>query len=55
MVSTPTHLLKNMKTPELAVEQVLKRVIRGVEQETNGKPSPWTSSSFSGDFCFVQE
>ena len=43
------HLLKNMQTPGLPVEQVFKRVLRGVEQETNGKQSPWTSSSFSGD------
>ena len=49
------HLLKNMQTPGLPVEQVFKRVLRGVEQETNGKQSPWTSSSFSGDFYFVQE
>ena len=48
------HLLKNMQTPGLPVEQVFKRVLRGVEQETNGKQSPWTSSSFSGDFYFVQ-
>jgi len=47
------HLLKNMQTPGLPVEQVFKRVLRGVEQETNGKQSPWTSSSFSGDFYFV--
>lgn len=49
------HLLKNMQTPGLPVEQVFKRVLRGVEQDTNGKQSPWTSSSFSGDFYFVPE
>ena len=49
------HLLKNIQTPGLPVEQVFKRVLQGVEQETNGKQSPWTSSSFSGDFYFVPE
>lgn len=47
------HLLKNMKTLGLPVEQVFKRVLQGVEQETKGKQSPWTTSSFSGDFYFV--
>ena len=47
------HLLQNMKKPNLSIEQVFKRVLQGVERETNGKQSPWTSSSFSGDFYFV--
>lgn len=47
------HLLKNLQTPGLPVEQVFKRVLQGVERETNGKQTPWTSSSFSGDFYFV--
>ncbi len=49
------HLLENMQTPGIPVEQVFKRVLQGVEQETQGKQSPWTSSSFSGDFYFVPE
>ncbi|WP_342349640.1 caspase family protein [uncultured Nitrospira sp.] len=47
------HLLKNIQTPGVPVEQVFKRVLQGVEHETNGKQSPWTSSSFSGDFYFI--
>jgi hypothetical protein len=47
------HLLQNLHTPGLPVEQVFKRVLRGVERETNGRQSPWTSSSFSGDFHFA--
>lgn len=47
------HLLKNLQMPGLPVEQVFKRVLQGVERETNGKQSPWTSSSFSGDFYFA--
>ena len=47
------HLLQNIKKPNLSIEQVFKRVLQGVERETNGKQSPWTSSSFSGNFYFV--
>ncbi len=46
------HLLQHITTPGVPVEQVFKRVLQGVEQDTNGKQSPWTSSSFSGDFFF---
>ena len=49
------HLLKSLETPGLPVEQVLSPVLRGVEQETYSKPSPWASSSSSGDFYFVVE
>ena len=46
------HLLQHIGTPGIPVEQVFKRVLQGVERDTNGKQSPWTSSSFSGDFFF---
>ena len=46
------HLLQHISTPGVPVEQVFKRVLQGVERDTNGKQSPWTSSSFSGDFSF---
>jgi hypothetical protein len=46
------YLLQHMQTPGLPVEQVFKRVLRGVESETGGRQVPWTSSSFSGDFYF---
>ncbi len=46
------HLLHHIASPGLPVEQVFKRVLQGVERDTNGKQSPWTSSSFSGDFFF---
>jgi uncharacterized caspase-like protein len=46
------HLLQQLVAPGLPVEQVFKRVLQGVERDTNGKQSPWTSSSFSGDFFF---
>ncbi len=47
------HLLQNLQTPGMPVEQVFKRVLQGVERDTEGKQTPWTSSSFSGDFYFV--
>ena len=46
------HLLQHISTPGIPVEQVFKRVLQGVERDTNGKQSPWVSSSFSGDFSF---
>ena len=46
------HLLQHISTPGIPVEQVFKRVLQGVERDTNGKQSPWISSSFSGDFAF---
>jgi hypothetical protein len=46
------HLLQHLTSPGLPVEQVFKRVLQGVERDTNGKQSPWISSSFSGDFFF---
>lgn len=47
------HLLANLRTPGLKVEDVFKRVRAGVLQETNGGQVPWDSSSMTGDFYFV--
>jgi hypothetical protein len=47
------HLLDNIQAPGVPVEQAFKQVLQGVERETDGQQSPWTSSSFSGDFSFV--
>lgn len=46
------HLLQHISTPGLPVEQVFKLVLQSVERDTNGTQSPWTSSSFSGNFSF---
>lgn len=48
------HLLKNMKTPGLAVEQMFKQVRIGVMKESANKQVPWESSSLTGDFAFKQ-
>ena len=47
------HLLRNMMTPGLSVEQMFKQVRIGVGQMTHGQQTPWESSSLTGDFYFV--
>src|SRR5437870_4944441 len=46
------HLLANLPTPGLPVEQLFKRVRIAVTQETKRQQVPWESSSLMGDFCF---
>ena len=48
------HLLAQITTPSLPVEQVFKQTRVGVMQETNGQQVPWESSSLLGDFFFVK-
>ena len=47
------HLLANIDTPGISVEEMFKRVRRGVRQSTGDHQTPWENSSLSGDFCFV--
>ena len=47
------HLLANMRKPGYSLEQVFKEVLRGVNTETNGQQTPWTESSFTGNFSFI--
>jgi formylglycine-generating enzyme required for sulfatase activity len=46
------HLLRNLTTPDLPVEQMFKRVRVAVEGETGGAQTPWELSSLQGDFAF---
>lgn len=46
------HLLRNMQTPGLPIEQLFKRVRIGVAEETQRVQVPWESSSLTTDFCF---
>jgi uncharacterized caspase-like protein len=46
------HLLANLNTPGLAIEQLFKRVRIGVAEETQRVQMPWESSSLTADFCF---
>ncbi len=47
------HLLKNMDTPGLTIEKILKNVRIGVLHETGERQVPWESSSLTGDFYFA--
>ena len=47
------HLLKNMTTPDLPIEKVLKRVRNGVLNDTAQQQMPWQSSSLTGEFYFA--
>ena len=46
------HLLRNMGTPSLSVEEMFKRVRQSVVAETNRKQVPWEASSLIGQFYF---
>ena len=43
------YLLQTMALPGLSIEQVFKQVRYGVVTETEGKQTPWESSSLLGD------
>lgn len=47
------HLLANLATPRLEIEQMLRRVIGGVIRETAGRQTPRVHTSFTGVFCFA--
>jgi hypothetical protein len=49
------HLVAAIKTPGLSLEEAFKRTLKGVYQETDGKQTPWISSSFFGDFAFLND
>lgn len=44
------HLLENINTPGVPIEEVFKRVRIGVMRETDKKQVPWESSSLAGYF-----
>lgn len=46
------ELLKQMKQPGLSIEQLFKQVRASVRRQTEGKQTPWESSSLEGDFYF---
>ena len=47
------HLLKQIRTPGLSVEELFKRVRIGVTTDTADRQVPWESSSLKGDFFFI--
>ena len=48
------QILKHIKTPNLSVEEMFKRVRQGVLEDTNNQQIPWDSSSLVGEFSFNQ-
>lgn len=46
------HLIAALKIKGIPIEQTFKQVLREVEQETEGRQIPWTSSSLREDFYF---
>jgi len=49
------HLLRHIKTPNLPIEEVMKKVRVSVMQETDKKQVPWQSSSLTGSFYFLEK
>jgi uncharacterized caspase-like protein len=51
------HLLAHLETPGITVEEMIKRVTSGVENDTlraiKRRQTPFQYSSFSGEFCFA--
>jgi uncharacterized caspase-like protein len=48
------ELLKALPQRGLTIEEVFKRVARGVIEKTRNRQRPWVSSSFTGAFHFVE-
>ncbi len=46
------HLLANLATPGMAIEQLFKKIRIGVAEETQRVQVPWEYSSLTADFCF---
>ena len=51
------HLLANIARPGISIEQLIKDVSRGVQDETfreeRHRQTPFTYGSFTGEFCFA--
>ncbi len=50
-----SYLLKYIKTPNIEVDLMLRKVRSDVAQNTNDYQVPWTSSSLIGEFAFNQK
>lgn len=49
------ELLKNLRTPDITIEEVFKRTGTSVAKLTGGMQIPWFSSSVMGNFYFVNK
>lgn len=48
------HLLANMGTPGITVEDIFMLVRQGVARDSGKKQIPWEVSSLTGNFCLVE-
>ncbi len=48
------ELLKAIKTPNLEIGMVFRRVLTNVKKQSGGQQLPWTNSSIEGEFYFVK-
>ena len=46
------HFLVALKIKNIPIEQTFKNVLKNVDFDTQGRQTPWVSSSFTGDFYF---
>ena len=49
------ELLRNLREPNLKIEEVLKRTRISVKDKTNGQQVPWENTSLDGDFYFKKK
>jgi len=47
-----SHILQNIKIPDMPVEVLFRKVREGVERETRRTQTPWELSSIKGEFTF---
>jgi TPR repeat protein len=49
-----SKLLQYMQEPGLSIEQMFKKVARGVSEDSGDSQRPWITSDYTGDFYFTQ-
>lgn len=49
------ELLRNLREPNLKIEEVLKLTRISVKEKTNGQQVPWENTSLDGDFYFKKK
>ena len=48
------ELLKAIKTPDLEIGMVFRKVLTNVKKLSDGKQIPWTNASIEGEFYFIK-
>ena len=47
-----SELLNHIETPYIVIEELFKRVRKGVKKQSNGNQIPWETTSLTGEFSF---